>query len=190
MANSIYYARVLFLNCINSYITKRSISTSSSLARLRSEWRKNRPPANTMLGVENITEIRKAYGGFKKWKAVTVKSGKYGLPSQNINSQELLIEDVVHSDTGLQARENKIITKHTYIIVDVKSLKDQINIEQLSSNSSQLTRAHIKELFDLGKLYAKVTSKPGQVGVCDGYIIEGVELDSLVNKLQNYQVSK
>eukprot|EP00184_Porphyridium_aerugineum_P001424 CAMPEP_0184700188 /NCGR_PEP_ID=MMETSP0313-20130426/9771_1 /TAXON_ID=2792 /ORGANISM="Porphyridium aerugineum, Strain SAG 1380-2" /LENGTH=216 /DNA_ID=CAMNT_0027159693 /DNA_START=63 /DNA_END=713 /DNA_ORIENTATION=+ len=35
----------------------------------------------------------------------------------------------------------------------------------------------ILEEFATGRLYAKVTSRPGQSGRCDGYILEGKELD-------------
>ncbi|XP_047138308.1 small ribosomal subunit protein eS8 [Hydra vulgaris] len=180
MANSINYARIL--NCLNCYFTKRLFNTSSNLERLRSEWRRNRAPSNTKLGTENITEVRKAYGGFKKWKAVTVKSGKYSLTSQNIDPEELQLVDIAHCS---QAYEEKVITLHTYVIVDVNPLKDKINIEKLTLSDS--TYIHIKELFESGKLYAKVTTKPGQVGLCDGYIVEGLELDNLVNKIKNYR---
>jgi small subunit ribosomal protein S8e len=35
-----------------------------------------------------------------------------------------------------------------------------------------------------GRLNALVTSRPGQCGRCDGYILEGKELDFYVKKMQ------
>ncbi|EGG23888.1 40S ribosomal protein S8 [Cavenderia fasciculata] len=35
-----------------------------------------------------------------------------------------------------------------------------------------------------GRFYARITSRPGQVGKCDGYILEGKELDFYAKKIQ------
>jgi len=35
----------------------------------------------------------------------------------------------------------------------------------------------IQDQFNSGRLYAVISSRPGQCGRCDGYILEGKELD-------------
>ena len=35
---------------------------------------------------------------------------------------------------------------------------------------------------------AKITTRPGQVGVCNGYILEGQELESLFNTRQDLRL--
>ena len=50
----------------------------------------------------------------------------------------------------------------------------------------QNTRTLAKELesqFNTGRIYAKITSRPGQSGRCDGYILEGAELKFYLNKM-------
>lgn len=42
---------------------------------------------------------------------------------------------------------------------------------------------NIEEQFRTGKLLAMVSSKPGQVGRADGYILEGAELDFYLKKI-------
>jgi len=42
----------------------------------------------------------------------------------------------------------------------------------------------LADQFTAGRLYACVTSRPGQCGRCDGYILEGPELDFYLRKLQ------
>jgi small subunit ribosomal protein S8e len=37
--------------------------------------------------------------------------------------------------------------------------------------------------FLTGRLYACISSRPGQVGRCDGYILEGKELEFYVKKM-------
>ncbi|KAK4781543.1 hypothetical protein SAY86_015645 [Trapa natans] len=44
--------------------------------------------------------------------------------------------------------------------------------------------AHIEEQFASGRLLACISSRPGQCGRADGYILEGRELDFYVKKLQ------
>ena len=42
----------------------------------------------------------------------------------------------------------------------------------------------IKRQFNTGRLYAKLTSRPGQCGRADGYVLEGEELDFYVRKMK------
>jgi len=43
--------------------------------------------------------------------------------------------------------------------------------------------ASLTDQFNTGRLYARITSRPGQVGRCDGYILEGEELHFYLRKL-------
>lgn len=47
----------------------------------------------------------------------------------------------------------------------------------------QTMDAHLKEQFLQGRLYASLSSRPGQSGRADGYILEGKELDFYLRKL-------
>jgi len=42
----------------------------------------------------------------------------------------------------------------------------------------------LEEQFNTGRLYAKITSRPGQHGRADGYILEGEELGFYIRKIQ------
>ncbi|KAL1534087.1 40S ribosomal protein [Salvia divinorum] len=44
--------------------------------------------------------------------------------------------------------------------------------------------SHIEEQFGGGRLLAAISSRPGQCGRCDGYILEGKELEFYMKKLQ------
>lgn len=41
----------------------------------------------------------------------------------------------------------------------------------------------VAEQFTAGRLYAKITSRPGQSGRCDGYVLEGQELQFYLKKI-------
>lgn len=44
--------------------------------------------------------------------------------------------------------------------------------------------SHLEEQFGSGRLYACISSRPGQCGRADGYILEGKELEFYMKKLQ------
>ncbi|XP_049410943.1 40S ribosomal protein S8-2 [Solanum stenotomum] len=44
--------------------------------------------------------------------------------------------------------------------------------------------SHLEEQFSSGRLYACISSRPGQCGRADGYILEGKELEFYMKKLQ------
>jgi len=50
-------------------------------------------------------------------------------------------------------------------------------------NKTRVLEAGLADQFDKGRLYAKIASRPGQVGSADGYILEGEELAFYVKKL-------
>jgi small subunit ribosomal protein S8e len=50
--------------------------------------------------------------------------------------------------------------------------------------------AHIEDQFTTGRLYACISSRPGQSGRADGYIIEGKELDFYLKKMQKKKEKK
>ena len=41
----------------------------------------------------------------------------------------------------------------------------------------------LESQFNTGRIYAKISSRPGQSGRCDGYILEGAELKFYLNKM-------
>lgn len=44
--------------------------------------------------------------------------------------------------------------------------------------------AHLEDQFASGRLLACIASRPGQCGRCDGYILEGKELEFYMKKIQ------
>lgn len=42
----------------------------------------------------------------------------------------------------------------------------------------------LEQQFAAGRLYAAISSRPGQSGRCDGYILEGKELEFYIRRLK------
>lgn len=51
-------------------------------------------------------------------------------------------------------------------------------------NKTHVLDPHIRDQFNAGRLLASVSSRPGQSGRVDGYILEGDELSFYMKKLQ------
>jgi len=47
----------------------------------------------------------------------------------------------------------------------------------------------LEEQFTTGRLYACISSRPGQSGRCDGYILEGKELEFYLKKIHQKKKS-
>ena len=165
--------------------SRRCFHISAAFNRLRSEWRKDRKPANTVLSDENIVEERKAYGGGKKIKAVTASNGSYKLESKNIE-YTMKISNVVHSDAGTHYKEKKIINKGCILAVQSDNLFPDIDTNiLLTENSLSDVKEQLEQFLNNGELLARVTTRPGQTGKCDGYILEGEELETVLRKIRS-----
>jgi small subunit ribosomal protein S8e len=62
-----------------------------------------------------------------------------------------------------------------------KSLKAVRKLKR--RNRAHELAASLKDQFNAGRLYACISSRPGQSGRCDGYILEGRELEFYLKKL-------
>ncbi|KAJ7389091.1 40S ribosomal protein [Desmophyllum pertusum] len=191
----------VLLRCLESIDSnQRSIKEShcfhsSALmlkARSRREWRKDRPPALTRLSPDLPEEIepRKAYGGHKKIKAIKSNQGLYVWNSLDVEL-ECPILKVVHNTANKDFNEMGVVVKGTIVEVDSNPFKTwySSNYNNDKSKEGNSSLEHLLPYMERGQLYAKITSRPGQVGACNGYILEGDELESLFNTREDLRLS-
>merc|ERR1712216_260205 len=88
-----------------------------------------------------------------------------------------------------------------YYGIDLSKSVDQKNIDGIkrsshakrkinSRNLNHKLDPHLAVQFDSGKLYACLSSRPGQCGRADGYILEGRELEFYLKKIAKKRVPK
>ena len=81
------------------------------------------------------------------------------------------------------------------MIKSLPEIKDEKNKQKLTEKKNKLQKSHPRkehldklnhffELMNKGRLYACITSRPGQVGKADGYLLEGKELEFYLKKLE------
>jgi len=67
---------------------------------------------------------------------------------------------------------------------DVEAKKSKSVLKKLAKrNKIRVLEAALTAQFNTGRLYAKIASRPGQSGRCDGYVLEGEELAFYLKKL-------
>jgi len=72
------------------------------------------------------------------------------------------------------------------VVQEDKSKKDLTKkaVEKFAKrNSQRILEPNLGDQFKTGRLYAKISSRPGQSGRCDGYILEGEELAFYLKKI-------
>mmetsp|Transcript_27347 Transcript_27347/g.45224 ORF Transcript_27347/g.45224 Transcript_27347/m.45224 type:complete len:207 (-) Transcript_27347:166-786(-) len=61
--------------------------------------------------------------------------------------------------------------------VDLSTVSKQVAAKFKKRQADRTLEPALDHQFASGRLYAKITSRPGQTGRCDGYILEGKELN-------------
>ena len=165
-----------------------------------------RPAANTKLGDPRIHPVR-CRGGNMKYRAIRLDSGNFSWGTEAV-SRKTRVLDVVYNASNNELVRTKTLVKNCVVQIDATPFKmwyekhygtdlgRHKEEEEVVKSKSVLKKQEarrkavgevepaIKELFLAGRLLACVSSRPGQCGRVDGYILEGKELDFYKRQLQ------
>lgn len=88
-----------------------------------------------------------------------------------------------HYGAIMGSKKGKVVAPEAQKEVDKKRSK---HLERKIAGRKEASKIDIKltEQAVTGRLLARITSRPGQSGRCDGYILEGKELDFYMNKIR------
>lgn len=182
--------------------------------RKKRKFELGRQPSNTKLGAKRIHTVR-TRGGNTKFRALRLDAGSFSWGSEAVSRKTRII-DVVYNASNNELVRTKTLVKSAIVQVDATPFRqwyEQHYGEVLgkkrsaaaadaaapAKKSAQVLRklAARKELakvdpalddqFATGRLYAIISSRPGQSGRCDGYILEGKELDFYVRKIKAHK---
>merc|ERR1712178_129047 len=177
------------------------------------KWRMNRKfelghqPSNSRIGHKRIRTVR-TRGGNTKYRALRLDTGNFSWGTESITRKTRLLNVAYNSTNNELVRTNTLVKsgivqidgapfKQWYeqfygVKVGKRTAKDKDEERSISNHverklkKRQATRVLAKELesqFNTGRLYAKIASRPGQSGRCDGYILEGAELKFYLSKM-------
>jgi small subunit ribosomal protein S8e len=165
-----------------------------------------RQPAMTKLGPKLVRQVR-VRGGSVKNRGLRLETGSFAWGSE-AHAAKTRILNVVYNSTNNELVRTNTLVKGCIVQIDAtpfrhyylkqygeeigKKKADEADADAVSERvqKKRTTRASapervpldsaLAEVFSSGRLLARVASRPGQCGRCDGYIIEGKELEFYV----------
>jgi small subunit ribosomal protein S8e len=166
-----------------------------------------RPPSLTKIGPKRVRLVR-CRGGNLKCRALRLDHGSFTWGSESISRKTRVLGVVYNASNNELVRTNTLV-KGAIVQIDAAPLRQwyqqhygmdlgkKSGPERSDATASQrvqdkhtarLAKAPLDnallEQFKIGRLYASISSRPGQTGRVDGYILEGKELDFYVKKLK------
>ena len=168
-----------------------------------------RQMAMTKIGVKRIRQIR-VRGGNMKFRALRLDTGNFSWGSE-VCTRKTRILDVVYNASNNELVRTKTLVKNAIVQIDAtpfrqwyeahygvavgKKKKKEEDAEEKKKGSKpvlakiaarqegRVLDPNVNSQFDTGRLLACVSSRPGQCGRCDGFILEGKELEFYVKRM-------
>lgn len=164
-----------------------------------------RQPANTRIGQKRIHLVRCRGGSFKR-RAIRLDHGNFAWASEN-RSFRCRIVDVLYNASNDDLVRTKTLVKNCIVQIDGNPFKqyylkqygevlgkptedeEKVSARVQAKREKRKAMApalqdNLRNQYRTGRLYACLTSRPGQCGRADGYVLEGAELDFYLNKLK------
>lgn len=165
----------------------------------------------TKLGAKRVRPVR-CRGGNYKWRALKIDAGNFSWGSESVTRKTRVL-DVVYNATNNELVRTKTIVKNCIVTIDANPFRQyylkyyDIELNKKKQEESDKAKAEekrsrhraasmkrhaagriidpkVSEQFNSGRLFACISSRPGQSGRCDGYIIEGKELEFYQKKME------
>jgi small subunit ribosomal protein S8e len=181
--------------------------------RKKKKFEMGRQPANTKLCTSTDVRTVRCRGGNKKFRALRLDHGNFSWGSEAV-SRKTRIVDVVYNASNQELVRTKTLMKNAIVMVDASPFKQwyaqhygvelgkKVELAEGATKEEEKTQSKsvlsklkkrnltrkledkLDEQFTAGRLFACVSSRPGQCGRADGYILEGKELEFYVKKMQ------
>merc|ERR1712198_737161 len=154
--------------------------------RKKRKFELGRPAANTKLGPQRIHTVR-TRGGNKKYRALRLDTGNFAWGSEG-QTRKTRIIDVVYNASNNEMVRTKTLVKNAIVVIDAapnkKRSKKTAKKYKDRQKTSKVEQA-LEEQFMTGRALACISSRPGQCGRCNGYIMEGKELEFYLRKIKS-----
>lgn len=174
--------------------------------RKKRKFELGRQSANTKIGPKRIHSVR-TRGGNQKFRALRIETGNFSWASEGV-SRKTRISGVVYHPSNNELVRTNTLTKSAVVQIDatpfrqwyenhygatlgkkktqeVEEVKRSRKVERklAARAGAAAIEPAVDSQFGAGKLYAVISSRPGQSGRCDGYILEGEELAFYLRRL-------
>jgi small subunit ribosomal protein S8e len=172
-----------------------------------------RQPAMTKLSSNVCVRRLRVRGGNSKFRALRLDSGNFSWGSESV-TRKVRILDVVYNASNNELVRTQTLVKNAIVQVDAAPFKqwyqqhygaeigakkrgaaaepgeeagkvsNHVQRKLKQRNTNRKLDSHMDDQFAVGRVLACISSRPGQCGRADGYILEGRELEFYVKKMQ------
>merc|ERR1712062_501697 len=167
--------------------------------RNKRKFELGRPAAMTKLGPQRVHTVR-VRGGNTKYRALRLDTGNFSWGSESIARKTRII-DVAYNACNNELVRTKTLVKNAIVVIDATPFRQWYEAHYATplgrKKGSNKTAAKYKERqklapvepaledqFTAGRVMAAISSRPGQCGRADGYILEGKELEFYLRKIK------
>jgi small subunit ribosomal protein S8e len=195
----------------NSRHKRRATGGRMPIHKKKRKFEMGRVPTMTKLGAKKVINVRGRGGNIKR-RALRVETGNFSWGSECMAAKTRVL-DVVYNATNNELVRTKTLVKNAIVTIDAtpfrqwylkkydielnkKKIEESEKAREGTKQSGSVKRkleamqkdrkidAKVDECFNSGRLYAVISSRPGQSGRLDGYLLEGKELDFYLKKLE------
>ena len=156
-----------------------------------------RPASQTRIGEKRIHEVR-VRGGNYKMRALRLETGTFAWATENATRKTRILNVAYHPADNEFVRTNTL-ARGSVVSIDATPFKqwyerqygkglgkaaytapekvtDKMTQRWAANKDGGVVAPELISQFDQGRVLAIITSRPGQCGRADGYILEGEEL--------------
>ena len=195
----------------NSRHKRRATGGRMPIHKKKRKFEMGRVPTMTKIGAKKIINVRGRGNNIKR-RALRNDHGNFSWGSEAMAAKTRVL-DTVYNATNNELVRTKTLVKNTIVMIDAtpfrqwylkkydvelnkKKIEESNKARDDSKRSNSVKRKieglnkdrqidqKVADQFNGGRLYACISSRPGQSGRVDGYILEGKELDFYLKKLE------
>jgi len=190
---------------------RRATSGRMPIHKKKRKFEMGRQPAMTkLMGPKRVRPVR-GRGANYKFRALRLDTGNFSWGSESCTHKTKVL-DVVYNATNNELVRTKTLVKNAIVLIDanpfrlwyLKKYDVELNNKKIEESdkarAAEKRSAHVKaklkhaqkdrvleeklaNQFNGGRLLACISSRPGQSGRADGYILEGKELEFYQRKM-------
>ena len=195
----------------NSRHKRRATGGRMPIHKKKRKFEMGRVPTMTKLGAKKVINVR-GRGNNLKRRALRCDSGNFAWGSEAMAAKTRVL-DTVYNATNNELVRTKTLVKNAIVLIDAnpfrqwylkkydvelnkKKIEESNKLREATKTSNSVKSKiaalqkdrvidqKVADQFNSGRLYAAISSRPGQSGRVDGYILEGKELEFYLKKLE------
>jgi len=196
----------------SSKLKHRKTGGAMPIHQKKRKFEMGRQNSNTKLGEKKVVTVR-CRGGNLKRRALRINEGNFCWVSEKVARKSKIVE-ILYNATHNELVRTQRVVKGCIVAVDptpfkyywhinyeekrvnkLPEIKDTTRVKSLEDKKAKRQKKHpftdqldkYHMFFDnlnRNRLLARITSRPGQTGRADGYLLEGKELEFYLKKIE------